>query len=248
MKKNLLLILLLLPVIVFSQIADSNYIKFDSIIAKIDTIKNIPQSSNISSTQKKIIIEGVIKDFTTAEPLSFATISFSHTTKGTRANIDGKFTFISNEGNLDTMIISSIGYGKKYILLDTSKEKSFYQIEMERASIQMKNFVFKYDRNPGLTLIKKVIKNKHLHNYDKATNYSYEVYNKLEIDINKIPKKSFKENGILKNFNFIQNFIDSSSEEKPFLPLFLTETISDYYYQKKPKKTKEFIKGSRISG
>lgn len=42
--------------------------------------------------------------------------------------------------------------------------------------------------------------------------------------------------------------MDSTSEEKPFLPLFLTETISDYYYQKKPKKTKEFIKGSRISG
>jgi hypothetical protein len=83
--------------------------EFDSIIAKIDTIKNIPQSSNIPSTQKKIIIEGVIKDFTTAEPLSFATISFSHSSKGTRANIDGKFTFISNEGNLDTMIISSIG-------------------------------------------------------------------------------------------------------------------------------------------
>ena len=248
MKKNLLLILLLFPAIVFSQIVDSNLVKIDSLIAKIDTLKTSPKNSSILQNQKKIVIEGVIKDFTTAEPLSFATISFSHSSKGTRANIDGKFTFISNEGNLDTMIISSIGYGKKYILLDTSKEKSFYQIEMERSSIQMKNFVFKYDRNPGLTLIKKVIKNKYLNNYDKATNYSYEVYNKLEIDINKIPKKSFKENGILKNFNFVQNFIDSSSEEKPFLPLFLTETISDYYYQKKPKKTKEFIKGSRISG
>jgi len=248
MKKNLLLILLLFPAILFSQIVDSNLIKIDSLIAKIDTSKTPLQNSQIPQNQKKIVIEGVIKDFTTAEPLSFATISFSHSSKGTRANIDGKFTFISNEGNLDTMIISSIGYGKKYILLDTSKEKSFYQIEMERSSIQMKNFVFKYDRNPGLTLIKKVIKNKYLNNYDKASNYSYEVYNKLEIDINKIPKKSFKENGILKNFNFVQNFIDSSSEEKPFLPLFLTETISDYYYQKKPKKTKEFIKGSRISG
>ena len=244
----LLLLFLLFPAVVFSQIVDTSIVKTDSIIYKIDTLKSIPASDTVHSTQKKIIIEGIIKDFTTSEPLSFATISFSHSNKGTRANIDGKFTFISNEGILDTMIISSIGYGKKYVLLDPSKEKSFYQIEMERSSIQMKNFVFKYDKNPGLTLIKKVIKNKYLNNYDKATNYSYEVYNKLEIDINKIPKKSFKENGILKNFNFVQNFIDSSSEEKPFLPLFLTETISDFYYQKKPKKTKEFIKGSRISG
>ena len=248
MKKYLLLLFLLFPAVVFSQIVDTSIVKTDSIISKIDTLKSIPASDTVHSTQKKIIIEGIIKDFTTSEPLSFATISFSHSSKGTRANIDGKFTFISNEGNLDTMIVSSIGYGKKYIVLNTSKEKSFYQIEMERSSIQMKNFVFKYDKNPGLTLIKKVIKNKYLNNYDKANNYSYEVYNKLEIDINKIPKKSFKENGILKNFNFIQNFIDSSSEEKPFLPLFLTETISDFYYQKKPKKTKEFIKGSRISG
>ncbi|MBK7691616.1 MAG: hypothetical protein IPJ31_11025 [Bacteroidetes bacterium] len=68
------------------------------------------------------------------------------------------------------------------------------------------------------------------------------------MDINKIPKKSFKISPILKKFSFVQNYIDSTSEDRPFLPLFLTETLSDYYYQKKPKKTKEVIKGSRISG
>lgn len=121
-------------------------------------------------------------------------------------------------------------------------------MELERASIEIKNVVFKYDKNPGLTLVKKVIKAKPINNYDKAENYYYEVYNKLEMDINKIPKKAFKTSPILKKFNFVQSFIDSTSEERPFLPLFLTETISDYYYQKKPKKMKEFIKGSRISG
>lgn len=122
------------------------------------------------------------------------------------------------------------------------------KIQVDRGNIEIKEFVFKYDKDPALTLIKKVIKHKAQNNYDKAENYSYEVYNKLEMDINKIPKKAFKQSPILKKFDFIQSFIDSTSEEKPFLPMFLTETISDYYYQKKPKKMKEIIKGSRISG
>src|SRR4029077_10314078 len=34
----------------------------------------------------------------------------------------------------------------------------------------------------------------------------------------------------------------------PFLPVFLTETISDYYYQRSPVKRREVIKGSKTLG
>lgn len=253
MKKHFYFLILFFSTSVFAQNKDSFFVFKDTSITKfIDTIRLINNKDSFlklnTIVQKNIIIEGLIKDFTTAEPLSFATISFLNSNKGVRADIDGKFKLTSNEINTDTIVFSLIGYGKKYLKIDTSKPSQLLTIEMERSSIQIKNFVFKYDKNPALTLVKKVIKNKPLNNYDKASNYRYEVYNKLEIDINKIPKKAFKQSPLLKKFDFVQQFIDSTSEEKPFLPLFLTETISDYYYQSKPKKMKEFIKGSRISG
>lgn len=228
----------------FQTMKDSVIQVHDSVA--VDTL--VPNKLNTPKAKKPTIIEGTILDYTTAEPLSFATIYFSGTALGMRADIDGKFKFNVETIPSDTLIISVIGYAKKAIPINPHLPYQKLNIVLERGAVQIKNVVFKYDRNPALTLVKKVIKNKPFNNYDKANNYSYEVYNKLEMDINKIPKKSFKQSPILKKFDFIQNYIDSTSEEKPFLPLFLTETISDYYYQKKPKKTKEFIKGSRISG
>lgn len=225
------------------QTKDSLFQIKDSLVSK-DTAVISPQKE----FKGKITLEGQLRDYTTSEPLSFATLFFPNTAVGMRSDIDGKFKFELAHVPGDTIYITLVGYAKKKVVINKSLPYQYLKLELERASIEIKNVVFKYDKNPGLTLVKKVIKAKPINNYDKAENYYYEVYNKLEMDINKIPKKAFRTSPILKKFNFVQNFMDSTSEEKPFLPLFLTETISDYYYQKKPKKMKEFIKGSRISG
>lgn len=194
------------------------------------------------------VIEGVVRDITTQEALSFASIGFVGTAVGTKADVDGKFRFEFDRFPSDSLRISIIGYAKKTIWINTKPNYQSLRIEMERSNIQIRDFVLSVSRDPALALVRKVIRNKAMNNYDKAENYSYEVYNKLEMDINKIPPKAFQQSPILKTFDFVKDFIDSSSEDKPFLPLFLTETISDYYYQSRPKKMKEFIKGSRISG
>lgn len=219
---------------------DSLKLMQDSVSQKTETI--------FKNQHKKIILSGRIIDFTTTEPLAFATVFFPGTPIGKKADIDGRFLFEFDQFPNDSLSFSVIGYQKKSIKLPSLSSYSDITISLERTSIIMRDFVIKYEKDPALNLVKKVIKNKPINNYNKADNYSYEVYNKLEIDINKIPKKTFKKAPILKQFNFVEKYIDSTSEEKPFLPLFLTETISDYYFQKKPKKMKEFIKGSRISG
>lgn len=220
--------------------------KLGELELQVDSNKKIPEKT-IQKKGKKII-EGTIKDFTTSEVLSFATVYFPGTGIGLKADLDGNFKFEMESFPIDSLAFSVIGYAKKTIYFNWNLPYQKLNIELERASYQMKDFVVQYEKDPALKLVKKVIKNKPINNYDKAENYSYEVYNKLELDINKIPKKAFKNSPILKKFDFVETFMDSTSEEKPFLPLFLTETISDYYFQKKPKKTKEFIKGSRISG
>jgi hypothetical protein len=233
---------------------------FDSIAAiKVDSINHFDSLYLMhvtdSFSKKQMLtstteyrIEGSIKDFTTGEPLSFASVAIVGTSKGVKADENGMFVLFANDFPKDSILISIIGYAKKYIYIPIEKKKQNLQISMERSSIVMKDFVLKASRNPALALIKKVIKNKYKHDKDRLENYSYEVYNKLEMDINKIPKRAFVVSPIIKEFSFIQNYIDSTSEDKPFLPLFLSETISDYYYQRKPQKTKEYIKGSRISG
>ncbi|MBL7752992.1 MAG: carboxypeptidase-like regulatory domain-containing protein [Chitinophagaceae bacterium] len=209
---------------------------------------SLPVNAKSVIPKKGKELRGVVLDFTTGEPISFATVFFQGTAVGKRADLEGRFEFILDAWPSDTLVVQSIGYTKKFLPLIVQESFLQFRVEMERSSVQMRDFVVKIDKDPALKLVKKVIARKAGHNMDKADNYSYEVYNKLEMDINKIPPKAFHQSPILKNFSFVKKFIDSSSEDKPFLPLFLTETISDYYYQKKPKKMKEFIKGSRISG
>ena len=44
---------------------------------------------------------------------------------------------------------------------------------------------------------------------------------------------------VLKPIKFIFDKIDSTNKnEKPFLPLFITETLSDYFYRRDPKETR----------
>jgi hypothetical protein len=210
-----------------------------SVVIKLQTSK---------SEAKSYIIEGIVKDFTTAEPMAFATVFFKNTALGKRTDIEGKFSFKITDLPSDTLGISMVGYAKKFIVLNKSIGKMNLNIELERAVISIKDVVIRYDRNPGLTFIKKVIKAKPQNDFSKVNNYSCEIYNKLELDVNKIPKAMFKSSLLLKKFDFIEKYIDSTSEEKPFLPLFLSETMSDYYFQRKPQRKKEFIKGSRISG
>ena len=47
--------------------------------------------------------------------------------------------------------------------------------------------------------------------------------------------------------NLINQNIDTAEGLK-YLPAFLTETISDYYYQKKPLKRREIIKAANTNG
>lgn len=213
----------------------------DSTIKPILTTQPIPYSS-------KVFIEGFIRDVVTQEAISFATVYFEGSSIGARTDEMGYFKLLTSKLPADSLTISSIGYGKKKVNVTGLAFPLFLNETLERSAITMKDMVLKVERNPGLNLMKKVIKNRMLHNYDRLNSYQYEIYNKLELDITNLPKATFTKAPIFKKLNFVEKFMDSVSEEKPFLPLFLAETISDYYYQSKPKKTKEVIQGSRISG
>ncbi|MBK7854414.1 MAG: hypothetical protein IPJ79_05460 [Bacteroidetes bacterium] len=85
-------------------------------------------------------------------------------------------------------------------------------------------------------------------NYENLSSYQFEVYNKLEFDLTNITEK-FKNRKLLKPFSFIFDNIDSTTtNEKPFLPMFLTETLSDRYFTTNPKDKREVIRASKISG
>ena len=90
-------------------------------------------------------------------------------------------------------------------------------------------------------------KNKDKNDKKNLQNYSYEAYNKIELDVKNMSEK-FMNRKVLKPFKFVFNNIDSISEEEPFLPLLLSENISNFYYTTKLNKLREVVKASKMSG
>ncbi len=69
-----------------------------------------------------------------------------------------------------------------------------------------------------------------------------------KLDIKNIKKEKWQNLPFIKKFNFVLNNIDTTDEGNTFLPVYLTEAISDYYYQKSPRKRREVFQGTKTMG
>ena len=86
-----------------------------------------------------------------------------------------------------------------------------------------------------------MVKNKPINNKEKLGSYEYEVYNKVQLDVNNIGDK-FKERDIVKRMDLITAYLDSAENGKNYLPVILSESVSDFYFRNNPKKRKEVVK------
>jgi len=127
---------------------------------------------------------------------------------------------------------------------------SFQRIdfEMEPLENNLPEVIITYKGNPAERILAKIIENKKYNDRSKFEAIQYEAYNKIEFDANNISDKLSKRK-LIKPFDFIFEYIDTTTiNGKSYLPMFLTETMSDVYMRKQPKSKKEIIKASKISG
>ncbi|TAH05473.1 MAG: carboxypeptidase-like regulatory domain-containing protein [Sphingobacteriales bacterium] len=203
-------------------------------------------------TAQTKVVKGYIKDALSDERIPFASIQFIKSSGGKLSDSAGNFIFRFSDWPGDTLLVSYVGYKdyKVFIGGDFLKRAVGNEIEivigLDRGKLTSEAIVRKkIDR--GLLMWKRIVKRKKFNDRYRFDNFAYELYNKLELDLNRINKDKMKQMGLLKPFGFILDNVDST-EAAPFLPVFLTETISDYFYQKSPYRTKEIIKGSKTQG
>ncbi|NCX96670.1 MAG: carboxypeptidase-like regulatory domain-containing protein, partial [Chitinophagia bacterium] len=214
-----------------------------------DTTKAYSTQPNDPLTAKHITLTGKVEDNNTLEGLSFAVVIFPHTIIGATTDIDGFFTLTIDSLPSDTLSIQAMGYKNAYYKITASALSRPITIEMERNLSELKEVTVRSSSvDPAQALMKRIIARKPANNPDRFENYSYEVHTRLEADLQRMSKEQFLKIPLLKNYSFIFDNIDSVSDTKPFLPLYLTETISDFYYRKSPLKQREIIKASIVKG
>jgi hypothetical protein len=192
------------------------------------------------------VIEGMIINGFTKEPIPYASVKWKIAKSGAICDSLGNFKINLSAYPKDSLVVRSVGFDPiKYAIHDIQRLKN--KLTIENLS-QNEGVTVKSKFNKGERWWKLVVKNKESNNPYNLKRYQCEIYNKLELDLNNVNKNSFSNISFLKPFSFILDNIDSVSDEKPFLPILMTETLSDYYFAKETNKTREVIRASQSHG
>jgi len=207
----------------------------------------IQKPTNCYAQKTKIM--GTVIDAKTKETLPFVSVALKGSKVGTVTDYEGKYK-IETSAYSDSLIFTCLGY-KRVAKKIIRNKFQVIDIKLESSSLQLSQIDIKAnkkDKNPALTIFDKIIDHKSENNINKLDAYQYETYNKIQFDANNISKK-LSGKRIKKKYNFIYNYVDTSTiNGKPYLPILLIESLSDYYFRKSPKAEREYIKASQISG
>tara|TARA_Y100000385_G_scaffold145562_1_gene151184 strand:+ start:29406 stop:31901 length:2496 start_codon:yes stop_codon:yes gene_type:complete len=194
------------------------------------------------------VINGRVIDANSGEPLPYVAIRGLNVQLGAVTDFDGYYT-ISTDKIVDSIVASYMGYTVSKKSVTQNKTQTINFSLAEQAS-SLKEFVVRPGGiNPALIIMKRAQKRKKNYNPEKIEFYQYQGYSKVQLAVDNVTDK-FKKRKIFKAmeplFDSISSFSDTSS--KKVLPVFISETISDYYFRKFPRRTKEVIKATKIQG
>jgi hypothetical protein len=192
-------------------------------------------------------IKGKVIDASTGEGLPFVNVFFKGTQSGTTTDFEGFYT-LKSQNPKDSLVASYIGYLPSYRKVALGKEQTInFQLQPDSRSLD--EVVIIAGENPALRIIRGAIENNRLNNKNGLKAYQFEAYTKVEVDIDNISPK-FKDRKIFKN---ISGLFDSlrmiqGEDGKPILPIFMSESLSEYYFRANPKAAKEVIIKTNVSG
>lgn len=189
---------------------------------------------------------GTVTDGLSGDVLPFVKVRFLNSKIGTTTDSLGRYELDTYYAT-DTLMFYYMGYitVKKSVLKDQEQQ---IDVALPVAMADFEEVVVEApDEWPSVTLHKKVIAHKDINNKEKLESYEYEVYNKVQVDLNNIGE-NFEERDIIKRLDLVMDYLDSSDSGKSFLPVILSENVSNFYFRNNPKSKKEVVKATRVSG
>lgn len=190
-------------------------------------------------------VQGRIQNAQTKEALPFVNLVFKGTNIGTTSDVNGYYE-MEIQRMADTILVSFLGYKAQRLPIQRNKQNTI-NILLQPETYTLKEIVIKPGENPAHRIMRNVISHKPQNNPSQIASYQYQVYNKIQFDLNNYDEK-FAKRKLFTPFNFVFDYSDTTEEGKAYLPLMLTETFTNVFYTRNPERKQEYIKASRISG
>ena len=203
----------------------------------------------VNSVVAQTKVSGIVVDKSN-QPIPFANVIFKGSSEGIVTNEDGKF-YLESQKSYSILLISSVGFSEKEIILDKLVNYNF-KIQLSEAESLSEVVVFagktSKKNNPALDILRKIWERKRKNGLYQFDQYQMEKYEKIEFDMNSIDS-AFMKSKLFKGMEFIFDQMDTSRVTgKTYLPIFINESLNDVYGDNKLKKVKEKIKANKTSG
>lgn len=196
--------------------------------------------------QTPIRLQGTVVDARTGEPLPFAYIVVNQGVMGGNTDFDGRFDF-TMQTSVEQVAFTHVGYEDFLYVVNAPEDlqplQRVLRIPLSPNTtplvfpVYQPNAVLAY--NPAHALIQKALRNRALHNPKNIPFYSYNSYNRFQIDLEpaqKIVLPARKDSAKYKIAMFMQHNY-----------LFLAETVTNFQ-RRTPTFQTEKILANRVSG
>jgi hypothetical protein len=199
-------------------------------------------------SQAQTIVKGKVTDANSGDPIPFVNIIFQGTTTGTTTDFDGNYS-IKLSTKADSIVASYLGYRTKTKKVNPGSGIQLINFQMEEVATNLQEVVFDAGENPAFALMRNVVKHKEKNDKRRLSAYEYETYTKIEVDVDNMTEK-FRKKKIIQKITQVLDSVDRIAGEdgKPILPLFISESISRFYFRDKPDLRYEHIQKSKING
>lgn len=202
--------------------------------------------SAIRAEAQKTEVLGKITESDSGDPITYARITFKDTFIGTMSDLNGNYNLSSLKAS-PTVVFSALGY-KSQVFTIKLKQVNKIDVVLIKEFVEIGEVTVRPGENPAIAMFHKIIAHKKENNPSDFPSWQSRFYTKVEIDIKNI-KQVWRKKKFLSQFAFVFNYIDSLEiQGKTFLPVFFTETISNYYHNGDLNTNREEIIASKASG
>ena len=207
----------------------------------------------VAPLKAQYIVQGVVTDSLTREPLPYTSVYLKGTTEGGMTDDKGAFSFKTYRPEA-RLVISAVGY-QEYTRLIHPARGGRIMVTLAPTTYALDEVVVKPKReryrkkdNPAVEFVRKMIEHRDDYSPDERDFWQRERYEKMTFAINNFDSLK-QQKWLYRKFKFLTDYVDTSAVTgKPVLAVSNRELLATDYYRKSPHSEKQRVKARRQAG
>ena len=181
------------------------------------------------------------------EGIPFAGVYFKGTTVGITTDMDGYYNLETKDLNSFVLVAQLLGYDTMEVFVQPGK---FNEVDMtlHTTDNRLTGAKVRADNKKARELLANIQRHRATNDPDNHPEFVCEIYNKMEMDLTH-PAEQLDGKRFKKEFGFVFDYIDTSAVSGvPYLPVMISETLSERRHSSSPTRDAEKVLANRISG